>query len=366
MAADFLLKEGHSVTWILGNKLITVTTSGCSNKAMRGPLCDNCWAACKASSEQTRSSHSSLLRASSTDGNKEEKLSRQSSGGHVSSSANTAANSPTEENKRSLDESESYKTKDSSIDGDQPQQYQQTESYKLEQMMNTDKQEEIQPCVCWCQGWAEIYVRRPSGDMSWIMRIQNSMHLDTPYDLPLDNLTALYMPTTDMLPQKSQDLVSELSEDDIPDVSDKNIDPNDFGSGLKSSGTLSTSGPIDIPGSPARPSPSRPSPRDSLESLEEGEEGELMLFVILFHSYVKNTNSFLESKKSRNPVRRSNSSPEMSSNWKNPFLNKDKLSFQDDPSNESEPADLKKPMKNTYSKDMRYVFKVSVLVFGYC
>ena len=39
------------------------------------------------------------------------------------------------------------------------------------------------------------------------------------------------------------------------------------------------SGPIAIPGSPARPSPSRQSSRDSLESLEEGEEG--ILFIIL-------------------------------------------------------------------------------------
>lgn len=46
-AADFLLKEGQSMTWLLGNKLITITTSGCSNKAMRNGLCDNCWAACK-------------------------------------------------------------------------------------------------------------------------------------------------------------------------------------------------------------------------------------------------------------------------------------------------------------------------------
>lgn len=34
-----------------------------------------------------------------------------------------------------------------------------------------------------------------------------------------------------------------------------------------------SSGPIAIPGSPARPSPSRQSSKDSLESLEEGEEG---------------------------------------------------------------------------------------------
>lgn len=34
-----------------------------------------------------------------------------------------------------------------------------------------------------------------------------------------------------------------------------------------------SSGPIAIPGSPARPSPSRQSSRDSLESLEDGEDG---------------------------------------------------------------------------------------------
>lgn len=67
-AADFLLKEGQSMTWILGNKLITVTTSGCSNKAMRGGLCDNCWAACKPGLlllDQTRTSQSNLQRTSS-------------------------------------------------------------------------------------------------------------------------------------------------------------------------------------------------------------------------------------------------------------------------------------------------------------
>ncbi|XP_011497969.1 PREDICTED: tuberin [Ceratosolen solmsi marchali] len=336
LAADFLLKEGHSVTWILGNKLITVTTSGCSNKAMRGPLCDNCWAACKCSPDQTRSSHSSLLRASSADGNKEDKLSRQSSDGHASSSANTAANSPTDENKQPLEESEVLERNEHQ---QQQQQQQQNETYKLEQMMSTDKQEEHQPCACWCQGWAEIYVRRPTGDMSWIMRIQNSMNLDTTYDLPLDNITALYMPTTDMLPQKNQDLMLEFSEDEIPDTAEKILESNQTEAGhVIKSGTSFASGPIDIPGSPARPSTSRPSPRDSLESLDEGEE---------------------ESKKSRNPVRRSNSSPEMSSNWKNPFLNKEKLNLsqaeRDDGNADSDAKsdELKKHIKNTYSKDMR-------------
>ncbi|KAJ8682291.1 hypothetical protein QAD02_018083 [Eretmocerus hayati] len=356
-AVDFLLKDGNSVTWILGNRVVTVTTSGCSNKAMRGPLCDNCWAACRstnaattANSETTRSSHSSLLRASSADGgaaaHKEDKLSRQSSGGHAtSSSANTAANSPTEDVRKSIDDSTSVTTNtNTGTNDDQQSQTQQQNSVvqRLEEVMNAgERLEEIQPCACWCQGWAEIHVRRPTGDMSWVMRIQNGMHLDAPVDLPVDNLTALYMPTADMLVHhKSQDLVSELSEDEVPDTVDKNLESNhsDVGN-LAKSGASSSSGPIDIPGSPARPCPSRPSLRDSLESLEEDED---------------------ESRKSRNPVRRSNSSPEMSSNWKNPFLNKEKLTIpppdredvNGDFNNQLE-SDSKKHIKSTYSKDMR-------------
>ncbi|KAJ4432765.1 hypothetical protein ANN_21404 [Periplaneta americana] len=46
--ADFLLSGGQSMTWLLGNKLITVTTSGCSMKALKNGLCDKCWLLCKA------------------------------------------------------------------------------------------------------------------------------------------------------------------------------------------------------------------------------------------------------------------------------------------------------------------------------
>lgn len=58
-------------------------------------------------------------------------------------------------------------------------------------------------------------------------------------------------------------------------------------------------------------------------------------------------------------MRRSNSSPEMSANWKNPFLNKDKLVLQNDRDLNSNDSDskldpeVKKHAKTTYAKDMR-------------
>lgn len=59
---------------------------------------------------------------------------------------------------------------------------------------------------------------------------------------------------------------------------DKNIDQVRGDYNMKSVISSVSSGPIAIPGSPARPSPSRQSSRDSLESLEDGEDGIIYYF----------------------------------------------------------------------------------------
>lgn len=45
--AQFLLSEGQSNTWLLGSRLITVTTSGCSQKPLKNGLCDKCYHTCR-------------------------------------------------------------------------------------------------------------------------------------------------------------------------------------------------------------------------------------------------------------------------------------------------------------------------------
>lgn len=79
--------------------------------------------------------------------------------------------------------------------------------------------------------------------------------------------------------------------------------------------------------------------------------------------YIKEEKLSIDLRRSRNPVRRSNSSPEMSANWKNPFLNKEKLNLQQVDRDLSLAeievkldAELKKHAKNTYAKDMRYSY----------
>lgn len=46
-STTFLLKNGHSQTWIMDNKIITITTSGCTQRELRDGLCDKCWLLCR-------------------------------------------------------------------------------------------------------------------------------------------------------------------------------------------------------------------------------------------------------------------------------------------------------------------------------
>ena len=40
--------------------------------------------------------------------------------------------------------------------------------------------EEGAVCGCWCSGWCEVMVRRPSGVTSWVARVQNGLLSNQP------------------------------------------------------------------------------------------------------------------------------------------------------------------------------------------
>lgn len=121
------------------------------------------------------------------------------------------------------------------------------------------------------------------------MRIQNTVSQQT--DFPLNDVSNLFMPS---LVRDSKD---SINTQDTSDHGDKFID------------------------TPSNQSPSRQSSRDSVD--EDSES--------LFYE---------DGSRSRNPVRRTNSSPEMSASWKNPFMNADSKIDEDG-------------KKKNYTKDMR-------------
>lgn len=144
--AEFLLSGGQSMTWLIGNRLITVTTSGCSQRPLKQGLCDKCFTMCKLDNLKTPENELKLSRSTRTGSNEKEKeesgstrASRQNS--DEKSNNNTSASSPVEENKRLSDKLEQLPSKLQQIDS------------KMEKL----------GCACWCQDWAEIYVRRPTG-----------------------------------------------------------------------------------------------------------------------------------------------------------------------------------------------------------
>jgi hypothetical protein len=50
--AEWLLTGGQSMTWLIGHRLVTVTTSGCSLKALKNGLCDKCLQTCRLASDK--------------------------------------------------------------------------------------------------------------------------------------------------------------------------------------------------------------------------------------------------------------------------------------------------------------------------
>ncbi|CAH1116150.1 unnamed protein product [Phaedon cochleariae] len=290
--AEFLLNGGQSMCWLIGNKLVTVTTSGCSQKILKNGLCDKCWSLCNVQNEgrKTKTNRSGSSELEDLDW-----ASRQNSNDKSNSNS---VSSPTEETKKTMEKMEAV-------------------SSRLQQIAGEIKQEK-ETCACWCSGWAEIYVRRPTGDMSWVMRIQNQISFThSMYDFPLNELSTLFMPS--LSPEASNSprppLKRQFSEDQANQEDDR--------------GSLVASGSNgSLPGSP-RQSPSRQNSHDSVE--EEID-------------YVYDDGS-----RSRNPVRRSNSSPEMSASWKNPFLHQKVMADQEDKNAEDEGGKKNK----MYSKDMR-------------
>jgi len=50
-------------------------------------------------------------------------------------------------------------------------------------------------CNCWCTQWAEFHIRRPTGNFSWIMRLQNEQDLMAMFpDFALSDISNLFMP----------------------------------------------------------------------------------------------------------------------------------------------------------------------------
>ncbi|XP_039753773.1 tuberin isoform X2 [Pararge aegeria] len=343
--AEFLFNGGQSTTWLVGHKLLTITTSGCLQTSIKQGLCERCATLCRQHAESAASpgpapapppSDASDAPAPTLQVND----AAEAPGNHLQVHGNSNhAPEVKRYSKYSLQHSRSTETSCSSLSISElqpPSSGHTTRQNSAENNKSTDPiidalnqftqrfekmSKEVEhdgaawarvgepaaggACPCWCARWAELHVRSPTGDVSWLLRMQNHMSESQLQEWPLQDVLALLSPplgadlsggagdsradpTSEGSPRMSRSASQRSHAPDLHKSSSDSV----VGSDKKASqaARLGTQ-PINIPGSPQRQSSSSTTDDDD------------MLLIV-------------PEGKSRHPVRRSNSSPEMSSSWK--------------------------------------------------
>lgn len=151
------MEGGQSATWLLGTKLITITTSGCQQNLSRNGFCSKCYDSCRQNNDQAKMSPKpyeksklSVSRSQSSEASDQHDGNTSAKGVASPSCLSTGTNSPGEETKKFPINIESNEPFDIIPRNDS--------------FSSSDRLDKKQSCSCWCQSWAEICVRCPTGE----------------------------------------------------------------------------------------------------------------------------------------------------------------------------------------------------------
>ncbi|XP_060567265.1 tuberin-like isoform X2 [Ruditapes philippinarum] len=188
--AEFLLAGGQCQSWLVGNKLITITTSGSGNKSANSGVCEKCLAAYQAVEQKDqrggRRRHRSAVVFSRSSSTMEP--------GYKSSQDDFTVQSKTAFDDIDLDlagQDVGVQTGSSLSDGNVLEN-EPLESLILGMKSSDPRHLPLNICNCWCTNWAEIYIRAPSGNLSWMMRIENEAGLLNLSDSQVSDITMLF------------------------------------------------------------------------------------------------------------------------------------------------------------------------------
>ena len=185
---EFMLASGHSRTWMISNTIVTITTSG-TYIGLDG-VCDNCLALRqrKANIELKEKDkvEKSLKQRSNAVDDSTDSTQAPSDHTHGAVTSLVASTQASASSQTSTGVSLKPENKFTSLEKTALHKSHSVDTAKLKSMSevraNIASERRLseplvsvssQNCQCVCQGWAEIFIRRPSGNISWIMRIQN-------------------------------------------------------------------------------------------------------------------------------------------------------------------------------------------------
>ncbi|NXJ33262.1 TSC2 protein, partial [Ciconia maguari] len=181
---EFLLAGGRTKTWLVGNKLVTITTSvGTGTRSLLGLDSGELQSSTESSSDpvlQVRQTKEAPAKLESQAGQQVCRSSRNRvrsmSGGHALRVG-------------ALDSSASHFPSGSASQGTQSPPAPASRSEKTNPAAQTPLQKEKANLAAYVplltQGWAEILVRRPTGNTSWLMSLENPL---SPFSSDINNM----------------------------------------------------------------------------------------------------------------------------------------------------------------------------------
>ena len=193
----------RSETWLIGHKLITVTTSNCTSRASNNGLCEKCNEICKSTNVNSTSSN---VNSTSSDINSTSS-NMNSTSSNVNSTSNVTIHSDSDNDfsysseidkiNRRRHQSEFHSNRPTTS---KPISNAFDDSFIKSHNISQSKTNSNALCCCWCQNWAEISIRRSTGVTSWIFKLQNTFgmtpqYFSTPSD-DLPNLAKLFSAET--------------------------------------------------------------------------------------------------------------------------------------------------------------------------
>jgi len=173
--SQFLLQSGNSASWLLGTAIMTISVSGCGN--VSSGFCEACRQhsgvppinnSLNEAAANAKKRHVSEQSVRTTPQHNFTPLSQDDLGLRATGDLSLG----TQDRKSSLDNPD----RKGSLD-------------------NLRKEGRL--CSCWCQGWCEVLLRRPSGEVSWMCRLQNGQLTQGLEESTLADITAMLVAETD-------------------------------------------------------------------------------------------------------------------------------------------------------------------------
>ncbi|KAI2800138.1 Tuberous sclerosis 2-like protein [Blomia tropicalis] len=176
---DKLLNRQKAQMWLIGHKIIQITTTGCSSRAIRNGLCNKCYAICHLNQNglvhefgEGSSFPQSQVNIFQDNGQFNKQFNYEST--------NTSnMNNSTRRRHRSEINSSNTSSKNLQLSSDDFFAKRNLPFFPSDPDLNNGNVDN-RYCRCWCQSWAEIVIRRSTGNTRWIMRVENNIG-DFPY-----------------------------------------------------------------------------------------------------------------------------------------------------------------------------------------